>query len=76
MSADNKNLQSFLDEFYRDDSTKIIERVYLSKVKAKNEDEDEPKQAPKYLFTGERVCCESNLNILDFPMEVLIIFIN
>lgn len=72
-NKEGNSLQNFLERFYRDDSTKIIETVSTQKIKPRNfDDEFAEKQAPVYLFARERVSCYSDLNILDFPMELLI----
>lgn len=71
MTTNVVNLQTFLEEFYRVDTTKIIENVYHTKVKSKEEVEEYGEsETPVYLYQGESVQVATDLNILNFPMEV------
>lgn len=73
MSSNNKSLQTFLEEFYRDDLPKILETTHHIKTKPKKifqDESDEEEETPVYLYRGHKVEVPTDLHILNFPMEV------
>lgn len=70
MSATSGSLKTFLEEFYKVDTTKIIENIYHTRQPSKEDDDPSEREVQVYFNLYEPVTVISSLHILDFPMEV------